>query len=73
MIIFDVVSEKSPWGSSGDRMRLYLNDVGYRKAEHLQKEGMIRIRSHAKVFAGHLHYDQKNNGPDEFQMKQEGG
>ena len=60
MIIFDVVSDDSPWGSKGDRMRLYLNDAGHGKAEHLQKEGMIRIRSHAKVFAGHLYYDQKS-------------
>ena len=27
MIIFDVVSGDSPWGSKGDRMRLYLNDI----------------------------------------------
>ena len=41
MIIFDVVSDDSPWGSKGDRMRLYLNDAGHGKAEQLQKEGII--------------------------------
>ena len=60
MIIFDVISKDSPWGEKGDRMRLYLNDVGYEKAERLKKDGMIHIRSHAKVISGYLHYDQKS-------------
>ena len=33
MIIFDVVKDDCSWGEKGDRMRLYLNDVGYGKAE----------------------------------------
>lgn len=57
MVIFDVKSNDSPWGYKGDRMRLYLNEAGYGKAVEFQDQGFIRIRSHARVIAGNLHYD----------------
>lgn len=60
MIIFDVKSDDSPWGYKGDRMRLYLNDAGYKKATDLEEEGVIRIKSHAKVISGHLRYDDRS-------------
>ena len=41
MIIFDVVSNNCPWGDKGDRMRLYLNEIGYGKALEFQKEGQV--------------------------------
>ena len=57
MIIFDVVKDDCSWGEKGDRMRLYLNDVGYGKAVEFQKKGSIRVKSYAKVHNGKLDYD----------------
>lgn len=34
MIIFDVLSWKSPVGEKGERLRLFLSDVGYAKRRH---------------------------------------
>lgn len=59
MIIFDVLVKDGEWGEKGDRMRLYLNEVGFEKANRLQGEGQIKIKSHAKVRAGCLCYDSK--------------
>ena len=33
MIIFDVLSWKSPVGEKGERLRLFLSDMGYAKAQ----------------------------------------
>lgn len=60
MIIFDVLSWEANLGDKGDKMRLFLTDEGYRKALHKQDEGHIKIRNHAKVAAGHLHYDRRD-------------
>ncbi len=58
MVIFDVLSGDSPVGDKGDRMRLFLTDVGYGKFKDRQEKGEIRIQNHAKVApGGHLHYD----------------
>lgn len=56
MIIFDVTSNSCAWGEKGDRMRLYLNEIGYDKARAFQKDGHIKIKSHANVRGGHLCY-----------------
>lgn len=56
MVIFDVLSR----GEKGDKMRLFLTDEGYRKIINRQDEGHIKIRNHAKVSAGHLHYDHRD-------------
>ena len=37
MIIFDVLSWKSPVGEKGERLRLFLSDVGYAKAPPRQR------------------------------------
>lgn len=60
MIIFDVTSNNCSWGDKGDRMRLYLNEIGYEKALDFQKEGHIKIKSHAKVHKGDLFYDSRD-------------
>ena len=60
MIIFHVLTNDSPVGDKGDRMRLYLSDNGYQKALENEKCGNIRILSHAKVIHGNLHYDRKD-------------
>lgn len=59
MIIFDVLSHDSPVGFKGDRMRLFLSDTGYQKAQENQKKGHIKILNHAKVICGDLFYDNK--------------
>ena len=58
MIIFDVLSGESPIGDKGHRMRLFLTEVGYKKALESQDRSFIRILNHAKVSQGHLKYDQ---------------
>ncbi len=58
MIIFDVLSRESPIGDKGHRMRLFLTEVGYKKALESQDRSFIRILNHAKVVQGHLRYDQ---------------
>ena len=58
MIIFDVLSRESPIGDKGHKMRLFLTEVGYKKALESQDRSFIRILNHAKVAQGHLRYDQ---------------
>ena len=58
MIVFDVLSRESPIGDKGHRMRLFLTEVGYKKALESQDKSFIRILNHAKVAQGHLRYDQ---------------
>ena len=58
MIVFDVLSRESPIGDKGHRMRLFLTEVGYKKALESQYRSFIRILNHAKVSQGHLRYDQ---------------
>lgn len=60
MIIFDVTSNNCSWGDKGERMRLYLNEVGYEKALTFQKDEHIKIKSHAKVRNGNLFYDSRD-------------
>lgn len=60
MIVFDVLSHESPVGFKGERMRLFLSDKGYKKALASQGRNEIKIRNHARVTAGHLHYDHKD-------------
>lgn len=61
MIVFDVLSPDSPMGDKGDRMRLFLTDTGYQKALENQDKDFIKIRNHAKVSSGYLHYDRKEH------------
>ena len=60
MIVFDVLTHDSPVGWKGEKMRLFLTDAGYSKALENQEKGHIKIRSHAKVLSGDLHYDHKD-------------
>ena len=59
MIIFDVLSWKSPVGEKGERLRLFLSDVGYAKAQASERRGEIKIRKHAAVIEGHILPDRK--------------
>lgn len=60
MIIFDVLSYDSFVGDKGDKMRLFLTETGYQKALENQDKGFIKIRNHAKVAGGNLHYEHKD-------------
>lgn len=60
MIVFDVLSHDSPVGTKGERTRLFLTDQGYQKSLENQERGFIRIKNHAKVLSGRLHYDHKD-------------
>ena len=60
MVVFDVLSNDSPVGDKGDRMRLFLTDTGYQRFLENQDKGFIKIRNHAKVAAGNLHYDHRD-------------
>lgn len=62
MIILDVLSNESPMGYKGDRLRLFLTEQGYQKALASQDKGFVKIKNHAKVINGHLHYDRKDRG-----------
>ena len=59
MIIFDVLDHRSPIGDKGERLRLFLTDEGYVKAQAAQDRGYIRIKKHAAVIEGHILPDKK--------------
>lgn len=59
MIILDVLIEASPVGSVGDRLRLFLTDEGYAKAQEVEKRGDIKIIKHAAIIEGHILADKK--------------
>lgn len=60
MIVFDVLSHESPMGWKGEKIRLFLTEAGYHKALENQDKGFIKIKNHAKVLSGNLHYDRKD-------------
>ncbi|MCM1237399.1 MAG: DUF5720 family protein, partial [Ruminococcus flavefaciens] len=47
-------------GFQGERFRFYLSDKGYRNAKRSEKDGEIRIQSHAAVAAGKLYPDTES-------------
>lgn len=59
MIIFDVLDHRSPIGNKGERLRLFLTDEGYAKAQAAQDRDYIRIKKHAAVIEGHILPDKK--------------
>lgn len=60
MIVFDVLTHDSPVGWKGEKCRAFLTDQGYQKSLENERLGHIKIRNHAKVVAGNLHYDRKD-------------
>lgn len=60
MIVFDVLSYGSPVGDKGDKMRLFLTETGYQKFLESQERGEVKLKNHAKVSGGHLHYDRRD-------------
>ena len=60
MIIFHVLTHDSPVGDKGDKMRLFLTEAGYQKFLESQERGEVKLKNHAKVSGGHLHYDRRD-------------
>lgn len=60
MIVFDVTGNDFAFGEKGERGRLFLTEEGYQKAMEHVKQGNMKILNHAKVSAGHLNYDRKD-------------
>lgn len=60
MIVFNVLSDNAPVGDKGDKMRLFLTDAGYQKFLDSQERGEVKLKNHAKVSGGHLHYDRRD-------------
>ena len=60
MIVFDVLSGDAPVGDKGDKMRLFLTDAGYQKFLDSQDRGEVKLKTHAQVSCGHLHYDRRD-------------
>lgn len=58
MVVFVVISDESPFGFKGDKMRLFLSEEGYRNVLDSQTQGGIEIKNHAAVLDGHLFYDE---------------
>ena len=52
MIIFDVLNLHSPMGNKGERLRLFLSDESYAKAQAAQDRGYIHIKKYAAVMEG---------------------
>lgn len=46
-------------GSKGERFRLYLSDESYQNAKRSERDGEIKITSHAAVINGNLYPDKK--------------
>lgn len=61
MIVFNVLSDNAPVGNKGDKMRLFLTDAGYQKFLDSQERGEVKLKNHAKVLGGHLHYDRRDH------------
>ena len=68
MIVFDVLSYDSPVGDKGDKMRLFLTDAGYQKFLESQERGEVKLKNHAKVSDGHLHYDRRDHALNRIRL-----
>ena len=61
MIDFVVLKQSNPYGSSGDEMRLFLNEADYQLALQSQNRREIRIKRTAHIIEGHILYDRKKH------------
>ena len=54
MVEFAVRKPRTPYGSPGDEMRLFLTEDGYQAALLSQQRRDIKIKHHAHVVEGHI-------------------
>ena len=59
MIEFAVRKPRTPYGSPGDEMRLFLTENGYQAALLSQQRREIKIKKCAHVVEGHVLYVKK--------------
>lgn len=59
MIEFAVRKPRTPYGSPGDEMRLFLTEDGYQAALLSQQRREIKIKKCAHVIEGHVLYVKK--------------
>ncbi len=50
----------SPVGDKDDKMRRFLTEAGYQKFLESKERGEVKLKNHAKVSCGHLHYDRRD-------------
>ena len=61
MIVFDVLSYDSPVGDKGDKMRLFPYRCRLSEILESRNGGEVKLKNHAKVSDGHLHYDRRDH------------
>ena len=54
MVEFAVRKPRTPYGSPGDEVRLFLTEDGYQAALLSQKRREIKIRRYARIIEGHV-------------------
>ena len=54
MVEFMVRKPRTPYGSPGDEVRLFLTEDGYRQALDAQRSQQIKIKRYAHVVEGHI-------------------
>ena len=54
MVEFAVRKPRTPYGSPGDEVRLFLTEDGYQAALLSQQRRDIKIKRHAHVVVGHI-------------------
>ena len=59
MIEFAVRKPRTPYGSPGDEVRLFLTEDGYQAALLSQQRQEIKIKKYAHVIEGHVLYIKK--------------
>ena len=64
MLIFDVLTWECPVGDKGERIRIFLTDVGYKQALESEGRGEMKVVRHARVRKGDLFYDTTINSPE---------
>ena len=58
MVEFAVRKPRTPYGSPGDEVRLFLTEDGYQAALLSQQRRDIKIKRHAHVVEGHISMDE---------------
>ena len=72
MIVFDVIKHDSEVGFRGERMRAFLSDDGYDRAEKIEERGDIIIIRRYRVRKGDLtylpHKPKRENRQTQFEL-----
>ena len=66
MIIFDVLTWDCPVGDKDERVRIFLTDEGYTKAQESEKRGEMKIIRHARVRRGDISYDAPEHDFEQY-------